>query len=127
MLVLRNRQALFLAHLPTLPEDLRHHQEREAREERTELEIRDRTEGHAIRDQGGAQAHYRSDRRQAPEQLPPDGGARHVVDSGLAPKGTGETSVPPIAPAVATAVFAATGARLRNSPFTPEKVRAALG
>lgn len=49
----------------------------------------------------------------------------HIVDSGAAPKGTGETSVPPVAPAVANAVFAAAGIRLRNPPFTPEKVLAA--
>jgi isoquinoline 1-oxidoreductase beta subunit len=41
----------------------------------------------------------------------------HIVPSQAAPKGTGETSVPPIAPAVANAVFAATGVRVRTLPL----------
>jgi len=41
----------------------------------------------------------------------------HIVPSPEPPTGTGETSVPPIAPAVANAVFAATGQRLRRMPF----------
>lgn len=41
----------------------------------------------------------------------------HIVPSGEAPKGAGETSVPPIAPAVTNAVFAATGVRLRKLPI----------
>lgn len=50
----------------------------------------------------------------------------HIVPSEEAPGGVGEPGVPPIAPAVANAVFAATGARLRRLPITPEKVQQAM-
>jgi isoquinoline 1-oxidoreductase beta subunit len=43
-----------------------------------------------------------------------------IVESTAPPRGTGEISVPPIAPAVANAVFALTGLRPRRTPFTPE-------
>jgi isoquinoline 1-oxidoreductase beta subunit len=46
----------------------------------------------------------------------------HIVPSTEPPTGTGETSTPPIAAAVANAVFAATGRRLRQPPFTPARV-----
>jgi isoquinoline 1-oxidoreductase beta subunit len=41
----------------------------------------------------------------------------HIVPSSEAPSGIGEPGVPPIAPAVANALFAATGKRLRQLPF----------
>jgi nicotinate dehydrogenase subunit B len=41
--------------------------------------------------------------------------------------GAGETAQGPVAAALANAIFAATGARLRDIPFTPERVRTALG
>jgi isoquinoline 1-oxidoreductase beta subunit len=41
----------------------------------------------------------------------------HIVPSREKPTGVGEPGVPPIAPAVANAVFAATGKRLRNLPL----------
>jgi isoquinoline 1-oxidoreductase beta subunit len=41
----------------------------------------------------------------------------HIVPSTAAPTGIGEPGTPPIAPAVANAVAAATGKRLRNLPF----------
>jgi nicotinate dehydrogenase subunit B len=40
--------------------------------------------------------------------------------------GAGEATTSPIAPAIANAIFNATGARLRTIPFTPERVKAAL-
>lgn len=44
----------------------------------------------------------------------------HIVPSGEKPTGVGEPGVPPIAPAVANAVFAATGQRLRSLPLRPK-------
>ena len=41
--------------------------------------------------------------------------------------GAGETAVTVVAAAVGNAIFDATGARLRQVPFTPERVKAALG
>jgi isoquinoline 1-oxidoreductase beta subunit len=38
----------------------------------------------------------------------------------------GEPGVPPTAPAVANALFAACGARVRSLPMTPEKISKAL-
>jgi isoquinoline 1-oxidoreductase beta subunit len=43
----------------------------------------------------------------------------HIVPSTEAPSGIGEPGVPPIAPAVANAIFAATGKRLRKLPIEP--------
>jgi len=43
----------------------------------------------------------------------------HIVPSTEPPSGVGEPGVPPIAPAVANAVFAATGQRLRTLPLKP--------
>jgi isoquinoline 1-oxidoreductase subunit beta len=41
----------------------------------------------------------------------------HIITSNEAPGGVGEPGVPPIAPALANAVFAATGVRVRDLPF----------
>ena len=40
--------------------------------------------------------------------------------------GAGETAVTVVAAAIANAVFDATGARLRDVPFTPDRMKAAL-
>jgi isoquinoline 1-oxidoreductase subunit beta len=48
----------------------------------------------------------------------------HIVPSELPPGGFGETAVPPVAPAVANAIFAASGKRVRRLPITPEKLKA---
>ncbi len=49
----------------------------------------------------------------------------HIVPSTEKPTGVGEPGVPPVAPAVANAVFAATGVRLRRLPMTAKRVQAA--
>jgi CO/xanthine dehydrogenase Mo-binding subunit len=41
--------------------------------------------------------------------------------------GTGECSITVVAAAIGNAIFDATGARIREVPFTPERVKAALG
>lgn len=50
----------------------------------------------------------------------------HIVKSNEMVGGIGEPGVPPIAPAVANAVFQATGARVRQLPMKPETVMAAI-
>jgi isoquinoline 1-oxidoreductase subunit beta len=50
----------------------------------------------------------------------------HIVQSDAEPGGVGEPGVPPIAPAVANALFALSGARVRSLPMTPDKIKAAL-
>jgi isoquinoline 1-oxidoreductase beta subunit len=46
----------------------------------------------------------------------------HIVPSTANPSGVGEPGVPPIAPAVANALFAATGKRLRSLPFNTKEL-----
>jgi len=46
-----------------------------------------------------------------------------IVESGAAPSGAGEIGVPMTGAAVANAVFALTGKRLRDMPFTPGRVK----
>lgn len=46
----------------------------------------------------------------------------HIVATNALPSGFGEHPVPPVAPAVANAVFAATGRRVRRLPITPAKL-----
>jgi isoquinoline 1-oxidoreductase beta subunit len=46
----------------------------------------------------------------------------HIMPSDSAPGGIGEVATPAIAPAVANAIFAATGRRIRRLPFNLEKL-----
>ncbi len=42
----------------------------------------------------------------------------HVIDSAEPPSGVGEISVPSVAPALANAIAALTGTRIRELPFS---------
>jgi isoquinoline 1-oxidoreductase beta subunit len=50
----------------------------------------------------------------------------HILKSDRSPTGVGEPGVPVIAPAVANAVSAAIGSRIRELPLTPARVTAAM-
>ena len=47
----------------------------------------------------------------------------HILQGSEMPGGFGETAVPPVAPAIANAIFAATGRRMRRLPITVEKMK----
>jgi len=49
----------------------------------------------------------------------------HVIESGARIGGIGELGVPPIAPAVTNAVFAATGKRIRQLPLVKSGIAGA--
>jgi isoquinoline 1-oxidoreductase beta subunit len=51
----------------------------------------------------------------------------YIATSSERPGGMGETGVPPLAPAVANAVFAATGKRIRRLPIDPASLAAPAG
>jgi isoquinoline 1-oxidoreductase subunit beta len=51
----------------------------------------------------------------------------HIVASNEDPGGMGETGVPPLAPAVANAIFAATGKRIRRLPIDTASLAATTG
>ena len=44
----------------------------------------------------------------------------------VAPSGSGEPSIRPVAAAIANAIFDATGVRIRRVPFSPDRVKGAL-
>jgi isoquinoline 1-oxidoreductase beta subunit len=48
----------------------------------------------------------------------------HIVESGAVPAGVGEPGVPPIAPAICNAIFAATGKRIRALPVDTSRLKA---
>ncbi|MBX9749466.1 MAG: molybdopterin-dependent oxidoreductase, partial [Roseococcus sp.] len=50
-----------------------------------------------------------------------------LIRSGEMPLPAGELGLGTVAPAISNAVLAATGKRLNIMPFTPDRVRAALG
>jgi CO/xanthine dehydrogenase Mo-binding subunit len=52
--------------------------------------------------------------------------AVHIVGSEAVPTGVGEPPYPPMAPAIANAIFAATGARVRELPLGAARVRRAI-
>jgi isoquinoline 1-oxidoreductase subunit beta len=48
----------------------------------------------------------------------------HLIESDALPGGVGEPGVPPFAPALCNAIFAATGKRLRELPVTGQNLKA---
>jgi isoquinoline 1-oxidoreductase beta subunit len=74
-------------------------------------------EGRAVQSSYGDFEVLRIDRMPATDTL--------ILDSAAPPRGYGEHPVPLVAPAVANAVFAATGRRVRRLPITPEGIRSA--
>jgi len=50
-----------------------------------------------------------------------------VIPTDNPPTGAGQMATPLVAPAIGSAIAQITGVRLRHTPFTPERVKAALG
>ncbi|MHA7872329.1 MAG: molybdopterin cofactor-binding domain-containing protein, partial [Hyphococcus sp.] len=44
----------------------------------------------------------------------------HIIDNGDPPAGMGEMGIPPLAPALANAIYQATGKRIRNLPIADQ-------
>jgi isoquinoline 1-oxidoreductase beta subunit len=51
----------------------------------------------------------------------------HIINNGEAPGGVGESGLPPVAPALGNAIFAATGKRIRNLPIDLHKLEFVSG
>ena len=67
------------------------------------------------------QANFDTNRMLRIDEMPPV--EVHILaEGGPAIKGVGEPGLPPLAPALANAVFAATGTRIRKLPFDLGKV-----
>ena len=47
----------------------------------------------------------------------------HIVPSKQPPGGAGEPGLPPVAPAVANAIFNASGKRVRKLPIKPQDIK----
>jgi CO/xanthine dehydrogenase Mo-binding subunit len=75
-----------------------------------------------FRDGAPVQSSYRDFRVLTIDRMPAV--ETHILPSAATPDGFGEHPVPTVAPAVANAVFAATGRRVRDLPITPEKLAA---
>jgi isoquinoline 1-oxidoreductase subunit beta len=50
-----------------------------------------------------------------------------VIQTDNHPTGVGQMSTPLVAPAISNAIMRLTGVRLRHTPFTPDRVKNALG
>ena len=50
-----------------------------------------------------------------------------VIQTDNHPTGAGQMSTPLVAPAISNAMAQLTGVRLRHTPFTPDRVKKALG
>jgi len=68
--------------------------------------------GQVVRNDGNFDTYQLMRIADAPPQI-----ETHIIDNGEAPAGMGEMGVPPLAPALANAIFHATGKRIRNLPI----------
>ncbi|MGB9235583.1 MAG: molybdopterin cofactor-binding domain-containing protein [Terriglobales bacterium] len=68
-------------------------------------------------DQGNFDTYQLARMNRAPRQIDV-----HIIESSAPPAGVGEPGVPPVAPALCNAVFAATGKRVRELPLSKTKL-----